>query len=94
VVTAEKLGRLGRTGSLREALELVRPTMLVVRGAPPMVSVDGGPLTDLSVLRSIPTSIVRDVRLVRVSPTADYVNTSNREYIAAGVFIRVSTWSR
>jgi hypothetical protein len=94
VVTAEELARSSGTGSLREALELVRPTMLVVRGVPPMVSVDGAALTDLSVLRSITTSRVREVRLVRASPTADYVRASKREYIAAGAVIQVWTWRR
>lgn len=67
VVTATELARNGRHGSLMDALERLRPSMLISRGATPMVSVDGSPASDLSILRMIATSDVREVRLSRAS---------------------------
>ena len=67
VVTAQELGRLMTQGSLMDALERLRPAMLRARGAAPLVSVDGSPPSELSVLRMIPASTVREVRLLRSS---------------------------
>jgi hypothetical protein len=64
-VTADELSRYAGGQSLMEALERVRPTLLVVRGARPSVSVDGAPPADQSILSSIPASDVFEVRLVR-----------------------------
>ena len=67
VVTAQELAGLLRQGSLMEALERLRPFMLVSRGTTPRVSVDGSPPAELSLLRAIPASVVREVRLQRSS---------------------------
>lgn len=68
VVTAEELGRVAQQGSLMDALARARPSFILrSRGATPLVSVDGSALTELSILRTIEASAVREVRLQRAS---------------------------
>ena len=68
VVTTQEFASIVRQGTLLEALERLRPSMLLARGGrTPLVSVDGAPPTDLSVLRTISASHVREVRLQRAS---------------------------
>src|SRR5262245_27702796 len=71
-VTSAELSRYGQL-SLAEALEALRPTLLRGRGVAPGVSVDGSPIADLTILRSIPTSHVTEVRLVRASSSVGAV---------------------
>jgi hypothetical protein len=91
VVTADELARLAPQGSLFEALERIRPVMLVARGAVPSVSVDGAPLTDLSILRTIPVSIVREVRLRRLSSNVGHAVISADGQVLLGDVIVVTT---
>jgi hypothetical protein len=73
VVTWQAFGRIVRQGTLLEALERLRPSMLVARGGRlPLVSVDGAPPTDLSLLRTIPASVVSEVRLQRASSSVGH----------------------
>ena len=54
VVTGEELGRVAQRGSLMDALARARPAFVRgSRGAMPLVSVDGSPLTERSILRTI-----------------------------------------
>ena len=49
-----------------EALRMLRPGFLVRRGERPLVSVDGAPAGDQSILSAIPVSDVVEVRLVKL----------------------------
>ncbi len=82
VVTAKELAGLVRQGSLMDALERLRPFMLASRRTPPRVSVDGSPPAELSLLRMIPASEVREVRLLRASSSVRHTTD----------VIVVSTW--
>ena len=64
-VTAAELSRYANGQSLMEALRRLRPVLLVGRGTPPAVSVDGAAAVDQSILSSIRASEVFDVRLVK-----------------------------
>ena len=67
VLTGEELARFVKRGSLMDALQQRRPFWLATRGSPPLVSVDGSAPSELSTLRLIPVSTVREVRLQRSS---------------------------
>src|SRR5688572_17595156 len=68
VVAGEELARVAPQGSLMDALARARPSfMLRSRGTTPLVSVDGSAPAELSVLRMIEVSAVREVRLQRSS---------------------------
>lgn len=71
VATATELARDGTEDSLLAVLRRFRPLFLGSRGSRPLVSVDGLPLTELSVLESIRVSTVSEVRLVRAPSAAD-----------------------
>jgi hypothetical protein len=64
-VIASELTQGGLGQSLLAALQAVRPGFLTRRGTAPLVSIDGGPSADQSVLRMIPVGDVQEVRLVR-----------------------------
>lgn len=65
VLTAQELARGTPQGSLMDALKRQRPSFLVSRGGdPPMVSVNGAPPAELSILQTISVS---DVCLVQQS---------------------------
>ena len=70
IVTAQELAGLPWQGSLMDALQRLRPFMLASRGATPSVSLNGAPPVELSFLRTIPTSAVREVRLLRSSTSS------------------------
>lgn len=65
IVVASELARVGRGQSMMSALAIARPFFLTGRGTPPMVSIDGSPAVELSVLRAIPVQDVFEVRLLR-----------------------------
>jgi len=67
--------------------------MLRSRGAsPPLVSVDGSAPAELSLLRTIQTSTVREVRLLRASSSVGIVGIApNGDVIASDVIV-VTTW--
>ena len=67
VVTATELARIVRQGSLIDAIEQVRPSLLASRGGTLLVSVDGSAASDLSILRMIAASDVFEVRRLRAS---------------------------
>ena len=64
-VTADELSHYAPGHSLMDALRMLRPGFLVRRGERPMVSVDGAPAGDQSVLSVIRVSDVFEVRLVK-----------------------------
>jgi hypothetical protein len=88
-VTSRELSRMA--GTLLDALRRTRPLMLGSRGTPTFVSVDGAPPADLSVLSTIPASIVREVRLLRASSNAGRVVLSADGRAITGDIIAVST---
>ncbi len=88
VVTAQELGGIIQHGTLMDALQRLRPFMLVSRGTTPWVSVDGSPPAELSLLRSIPASDVREVRLLRSSSSVGHVITApNGDVIVADLIV-------
>lgn len=92
VVTAEELSGIVHQGSLMDALERLRPFMLASRGTTPWVSIDGSPPVEVSILGTIPSSHVREVRLLRSSSSVGHVITApNGDVIVADV-IAVTTW--
>jgi hypothetical protein len=95
VITTAELSRLEGNGSLMDALHRLRPLMLAPRrGALPVVSIDRAPPEEISVLRHISASAVREVRLVRSpSRASSGINPgllATRDVIA-GDLILVST---
>ena len=64
-VTAAELSHYAPGSSLMEALRMLRPRFLSGRGEQPMVSVDGAPAGDQSILSAIRVSDVLEVRLVK-----------------------------
>ena len=66
-VTAAELSRYAEGRSLMEALQRLRPGFLTVRGAQPLVSVDGAAAGDQSLLNVIPVAEVFEVRLVKAT---------------------------
>ena len=75
-----------------EALERLRPSMLLARGGRlPLVSVDGELSTDLSVLRTISVLLVREVRLQRASSSAGYSRILPNGDVIVGDVIVVTT---
>lgn len=93
VLTAQELTRTGTHDSIMDALERLRPLMLVGRAATPWVSIDGSPPLELSVLRTIQSDTVREVRLQRISSSVGpTLVTPNGSVIAGGDLIVVTTW--
>ncbi len=70
LVTSTELSRYATHGTLRDAIVGLRPWFLYARGSSPVVSIDGGPPNDLTILDSIHASEVIEVRLVRASSAA------------------------
>lgn len=71
VITALQLSREETDDSLLAVLRRSRPGFLRSRGSDPLLSVDGGPLTELSLLALIQASTVAEVRLVRAPSPLD-----------------------
>lgn len=91
IVTEQELEGILRQGSLMEALERLRPAWLVSRRSTPFVTVDGAPPTELSFLRMIPTSTVREVRLERASATLGHSAFAANGNVVVGDLIVVTT---
>lgn len=92
LVTTQEFASIVRQGTLMEALERLRPSMLLTRGGrPPLVSVDGSPPMDLSVLHSISASVVLEVRLLRASSSAGLTRILPNGDVVAGDVIVVKT---
>lgn len=92
VVTAQELTGIIRQGSLMDALQRLRPFMLASRGTTPWVSIDGAPPAELSLLRTIPASEVREVRLLRSSSSVGHVITAPNGDVIVADLIVVTTW--
>jgi hypothetical protein len=65
VITTSELKRLDPGLSVMDAVEHARPWFLHPRGSVSMVSIDGSPATDASVLQMILAGDVKEVRLLR-----------------------------
>lgn len=93
VVTSQELTRLGKEGTLLDALQSIRPSMLSSRGSrAPRVSVDGSPPADLAILGAIPASVVREVRLQRASSSVGQAAIASNGDVIVGDLIFVATW--
>jgi hypothetical protein len=92
VVTAQEMARFVRQGSLMDALKQLRPSMLNARGSVPLVSVDGSPPVEASLLHLIPASNVREVRLQRASSSVGHIIIAPNGDVVAGDVILVTTW--
>ena len=82
VITTAEIARVGLRGTVQDAVERIRPTWLLSRGAAPLVSIDGTAVGDLSTLRMIPLAEVLEVRLDRSSSS-----------LTRGQSHRTATWS-
>ena len=92
VVTATELMRVGQGRSVLNALQYARPSFLTARGGVPLVSVDGSPATDVSILRTLSASDVKEVRLVRGTSGAGRPTVlTNGEVMSGGDVIVVLT---
>lgn len=65
VLTMAEMMRVAPGQTVWTAIERLRPGFLQGRGSVPTVSLDGAAAMELSVLRTIPVSEVREVRLLR-----------------------------
>jgi hypothetical protein len=72
VVTMQELARIAPGTSLSRALSAIRPGIVYVRGTQAMVSVNGGPIVDASVLDDLRVEDIREVRLVRAGFSSRY----------------------
>jgi hypothetical protein len=92
VMTRQEFANIVRQGTLLEALERLRASMLIARGGRlPLVSVDGAPPTDLSILRTIPASVVGEVRLQRASSDVGHSRILPNGDVVVGDVIVVTT---
>ena len=64
-VTGLELDRAAPSGTIMMALQRIRPWFLTARGGTVLVSIDGSPVADTSVLRFISVTDVCEVRLYR-----------------------------
>jgi hypothetical protein len=92
VVTRDELVRFGEHRTLMDALERLRPSMLGLSGRPPRVSLDGSPPAELSLLRTISVSQVREVRLQRASSSVGHSAIASNGAVVVGDVIVVTTW--
>jgi hypothetical protein len=91
-VSARELARITQQGSLMDALQRLRPGILASRGATPTVSIDGAPLAELAILRSISVGMVRHVRLQRGSSGTARASVAVNGKTVVGDVIVVTTW--
>ena len=92
VVTEQELERRVNQGSIMDALQRLRPVWFHSRGGTTAVSVDGGPSTDVSILRMIPASAVREVRLERSTSSVGRATiAANGDVHVGGTLIVVTT---
>jgi hypothetical protein len=89
-VSAADLSRDGQNDTLLTALRRVRPEFFTARGsAPPAVSIDGGPLTDLSILETMRVSTIEDVSLQRgASSVAPRITTTGEVVVGNVLLVR------
>jgi hypothetical protein len=91
VVTATEIGRVGLRGTVMDAVERIRPAWLLSRGSSPLVSIDGGAAADLSTLRMIPVSHVRELRLERSSSSLGRAAiTPNGDMVVGDVIVVIT----
>jgi hypothetical protein len=94
LVMAQELAGTPQQGSLMDALQRLRPGWLQSRGGAPMVSVDGAVATELSSLRLISVSIVRQVRFERSSSSVGRATIAPNGDVVVGDLIVVTTGRR
>jgi hypothetical protein len=93
-VTAEELSHYAQGHSLMEALRMLRPRFLSGRGELLMVSVDGAPASDQSILSTIRVSDVLEVRLVKAGSIESRATIRPNGEIVVGDFLLVVTRKR
>lgn len=94
LLMAQELAGVAQQGSLMDALQRLRPGWLRSRGAAPMVSLDGALAAELSSLRLIPVSIVREVRIERSSSSVGRATVAPNGDVVVGDLIVVTTGRR
>jgi hypothetical protein len=89
-VSAADLSRDGRNDTVLAALRRVRPEFFWMRGSTSLaVSIDGGPLTDLSILETMNVSTIEDVSLERgASSIAPRITTSGDVVVGDVLLVR------
>jgi len=87
-VSAADLSREGGNDIVLAALRRVRPEFFTARGAPPLaVSIDGGPLTDLSILETMGVSMIEDVSLERGATSVAARITTTGDVVVGNVLL-------
>ena len=82
----------GQDGSLYDALTRLRPWIIARRGGQQVfVSIDGSPLTDAAILKSIRASTVYEVRLRRASSSVGHAAASPTGAVIFGDVVEVTT---
>lgn len=89
-VSAMDLSREGQSDMVLAALRRVRPEFFNARGSAPLaVSIDGGPLTDLSILETMRVSAIEDVSLERgASSVAPRITTTGEVVVGNVLLVR------
>jgi hypothetical protein len=88
VISRQELLRAADSQSLMAAIRLTRPTWFTGRASGLGVSVNGSPMTDLSLLSSISVSDVAEVRLVRASQGGARARvTSNGDVVTSDLIL-------
>jgi hypothetical protein len=89
-VSAAELSRDGRNDIVLPALRRVRPEFFYLRGSTSLaVSIDGGPLEDLSILETMRVSTIEDVSLERgASSVGPRITTSGAIIVGDVLLVR------
>jgi hypothetical protein len=94
VISGSELARSASGSSVLVALRLTRPWFLASRGSTPVVSIDGSPPVELSLLSAIPVTDVIEVRLLRATSGAGRVAVLPNGDTVVGDVLLVITRSR
>lgn len=85
---AADLSRDGRNDTALAALRRVRPEFFWMRGSTSLaVSIDGGPLADLSILETMPISTIEDVSLERGASSVGPRITTSGDVVVGNVLL-------
>ena len=87
-VSAADLSRDGPNDTVLAALRRVRPEFLMTRGSTSLaVSIDGGPLEDLSILETLRVSTIEDVSVERGASSAGPRITTSGAVVVGDVLL-------
>ena len=95
-VTAADLFADGWDATVLDALRRYRPLFLRSRGVVPMVTIDGAPPANLSILETLTVSAICDVRLLRASTSREFVALTSASGVVSGdvLYVRMRTARR